>query len=81
MIRTIEWTEHAEGRLEKWALDRSEVEMALRREHRRRRRNKGRGDWRIDSPLSARAERLTVIYDNSEKVDAGLARIVTVWTQ
>jgi hypothetical protein len=80
MFRTIKWTKHAEGRLEKWGLEKSEVESALRREHRRRRPNKGKADWRIAADLSKRAARLTVLYDYCEKVDPGVARIVTVWT-
>jgi hypothetical protein len=80
MFRTIKWTKHAEGRLEKWLLERSDVERALRREHCRRRPNKGKADWRIDADLPARAGRLTVLYDYCEKVDPSLARIVTVWT-
>jgi hypothetical protein len=35
---------------------------------------------RIAADLSKRAARLTVLYDYCEKVDPGLARIVTVWT-
>ena len=80
MFRTIKWTEHGEGRLEKWALERSEVESALRKEHHRRRPNKGKADWRINASLPGRAARLTVLYDYREKVDPGVAEIVTVWT-
>jgi hypothetical protein len=81
MIRTIKWTEHAEGRLEKWALERSDVEKALRREHRRRRPNKGKAPWRIDADLGGGGERITVLYDHSEIVHPGTVWIVTLWTQ
>jgi hypothetical protein len=79
MIRAIEWTRHAEERLESWRLDRFEVEEAVRRRHRLRVGNRGDGDWRIDAPLGDRLDTLVVIYDHEEDVDSGMAKIVTVW--
>jgi hypothetical protein len=79
MIGTIEWTKHAEARLAAWRLNGFEVEEAVRHLHCLRTKNRGDGDWRIDAPLSDRPDILVVIYDHAEDIDAGMARIVTVW--
>jgi hypothetical protein len=79
MIRTLEWTQHAENRLEEWGLHPFEVEEAVRSEHPRRAENGGEGDWRIEASLPERPGLLVVIYDHPTAVDDGVARIVTLW--
>ena len=79
MIRAIEWTDHGEGSLPEWRLNRFEVEETVRLGHRRRLPNRGRADWLIRARLPENRGILYVVYTWPIDDDASRARIVTAW--
>jgi hypothetical protein len=77
-IDHIIWTVHAEDRLRKRLLDRTEIEQAICSGHHIPRINRGQADW-IAHGICADGRRFSVAYDHPLQDDFRTARVVTVW--
>lgn len=69
----MRWTHHALDKAQQLGFTRHDVEEALLRGHRKRRRNKGKAAWQVV------AGRLVIAYEHSDGDDSLVARVVTIW--
>jgi hypothetical protein len=69
----VHWTYHALEKAAFLGLPHGDVERLLIERHRFRRRNARSADWRLT------IGRIVIAYDYPDRVDAGAARIVTLW--
>jgi hypothetical protein len=70
---SVRWTLHALDKAQRLGFAREQVEAALVKGHRERKRNKGRARWRVE------VDRLVIAYEHPDGDDPLVARIVTVW--
>lgn len=77
-IERFVWSSHAILRLDQRHLAQSDVEHAIRDEHRGRKVNDGQADWLIEG-ITVYGVRFEAVYDHPVGDDKTTARVVSAW--